>query len=225
MKLIIDSADTVALKHLLAYYPVSGVTTNPSILAAAGQAPFKVLHAIRDLLGPDKDLHVQVTAREASGMVDDAHRIVQELGEATFVKIPSVAEGFRAIKRLADEGIRITATAIYTPMQAYLAAEAGASYAAPYINRIDNMGMDGVATAQRTHTIFQANNLSCQVLAASFKNSQQVLDLCTSGIGAVTLVPSVLEGLVSNAAIDATLDAFTHDFEHLVGAGKTMATC
>lgn len=110
-------------------------------------------------------------------------------------------------------------------MQAYLAAEAGASYAAPYINRIDNMGMDGVATAQRTHTIFQANNLSCQVLAASFKNSQQVLDLCTSGIGAVTLVPSVLEGLVSNAAIDAALDAFTHDFEHLVGAGKTMATC
>ena len=124
---------------------------------------------------------------------------------------------------LAAEGIRTTATAIYTPMQAFLAAKAGASYAAPYINRIDNMGYDGVGVAMEIHDIFRANGLPCEVLAASFKNSQQILELARYGVGAVTAASSVIEGLVKNAAIDAAVDAFTADFEGLVGAGKTMA--
>ena len=108
-------------------------------------------------------------------------------------------------------------------MQAFLAAKAGASYAAPYINRIDNMGYDGVGVAMEIHDIFRANDLPCEVLAASFKNSQQILELARYGVGAVTAASSVIEGLVKNAAIDAAVDAFTADFEGLVGAGKTMA--
>lgn len=156
-------------------------------------------------------------------LVADGRRIVAELGAHTFPKVPSVPEGFKAIRMLAAEGIRTTATAIYTPMQAFLAAKAGASYAAPHINRIDNMGYDGVGVAMEIHDIFRANDLPCEVLAASFKNSQQILELARYGVGAVTAASSVIEGLVKNAAIDAAVDAFTADFEGLVGAGKTMA--
>lgn len=223
MKLIIDDADVTAIKRLVEYYPVDGVTTNPSILAASGRAPFEVLHEIRSIIGPERELHAQVVARDAAGMVADAHRIVEELGANTFPKVPSVPEGFKAMKELAAEGIHVTATAVYTPLQAFLAAKAGAAYAAPYVNRIDNMGFNGVAVAKQIHDIFRANDLPCEVLAASFKNSQQVLELALYGVGAVTAAASVIEDFAKNAAIDAAVDAFTADFEGLVGAGKTMA--
>lgn len=225
MKLIIDDADTKAIARLVEFYPIDGVTTNPSILAASGRAPFEVLGEIRSIIGDSRELHAQVIARDAEGMVADAHRIVSELGENTFPKIPSVPEGFKAMRILTAEGHKVTATAIYTPMQAFLAAKSGASYAAPYVNRIDNMGYDGVSVAKQIHDIFRANNLACEVLAASFKNSQQVLELTRYGIGAVTAAASVIENLVNNASINAATDAFIADFERLVGTGKTMKTC
>ena len=224
MKLIIDDANLAAIKKLYEYYPVEGVTTNPSILAKTGGEPFKVLKDIREFIGPEAELHVQVLARDAEGMIEDAHRIVEELGKNTYVKVPSVPEGFKAMKALHAEGIKITATAIYTPMQAYLAAKSGADYAAPYVNRIDNMGFDGVKVAKEIHDIFVLNgDTNCEVLAASFKNSQQVLELCAYGIGAATLAPDIIEGLVKNPAIDAAVEAFISDFEGLTSPGTTMS--
>ena len=225
MKLIIDDANVEKIKKIYEYYPVDGVTTNPSILAKSGRAPYEVLKEIRQIIGDEAQLHVQAVAATAEGMVEDAHRIVAELGQNTFVKIPSVPEGFKAMKLLKAEGIGITATAIYTPLQGFLAGKCGADYAAPYVNRIDNMGYNGVQVAQTIHDIFKKNNLSTQVLAASFKNSQQVLELCAYGIGAATIAPDVLEGLVKNPAITAAVADFTRDFEGLVGIGKTMSNC
>ena len=151
MKLIIDDAHIDLIKKIYEYYPVDGVTTNPSILAKSGRQPFEVLKEIRSFIGEEAELHVQVVAKDADGMVDDAHRIVKELGANTYVKVPSIPEGFKAMKALAKENINITATAIYTPMQAYLAAKCGASYAAPYVNRIDNMGFNGIQAVSYTH--------------------------------------------------------------------------
>ena len=225
MKLIIDDANVEKIKKIYEYYPVDGVTTNPSILAKSGRAPYEVLKEIRQIIGDEAQLHVQAVAATAEGMVEDAHRIVAELGQNTFVKIPSVPEGFKAMKLLKAEGIGITATAIYTPLQGFLAGKCGADYAAPYVNRIDNMGYNGVQVAQAIHDIFQKNNLPTQVLAASFKNSQQVLELCAYGIGAATIASDVLEGLVKNPAITAAVADFTRDFEGLVGIGKTMSSC
>ena len=224
MKLIIDDANLDAIKKLYEYYPVEGVTTNPSILAKTGGEPFEVLKAIREFIGDD-ELHVQVVAKDAEGMLQDAHRIIAELGEGTYVKVPSIPEGFKAMKMMHAEGIRITATAIYTPMQAYLAAKCGADYAAPYVNRIDNMGFDGIRVAKEIHDIFVLNgDTNCEVLAASFKNSQQVLELCAYGIGAATVAPDIMEGLVKNPAIDAAVEAFIKDFEGLTATGTTMNT-
>ncbi len=225
MKFIIDDANVEKIKEIYDYYAVDGVTTNPSILAKSGRNPYEVLKEIREFIGADAELHVQVVSKEANDMVKEAHRIVEELGSNTYVKVPSVPEGFKAMKMLHAEGISITATAIYTPMQAFLAAKCGASYAAPYINRIDNMGYDGIQIAKDIHDIFKKNGLKTEVLAASFKNSQQVLELCKYGLGAATIGTDVIDGLVKNASITAAIDAFVDDFENLCGEGKTMLNC
>ena len=156
-------------------------------------------------------------------MVKEAAVIRERLGENTFVKIPTTPQGLKAMKILSAQGVNITATAIYTPMQGFLAAKAGAKYAAPYVNRIDNMGYDGIKTAMDIHDIFENNGLNTEVLAASFKNSQQVLELCEYGIGASTIAPDIIEGLVKNQAITSAVDDFIKDFEALTGEGKTMS--
>jgi len=110
-------------------------------------------------------------------------------------------------------------------MQGYLAGKAGAKYAAPYVNRIDNLGADGIKTAKEIHDIYKNNNLNTEVLAASFKNSQQVLELCKYGIGAATISPDVIEGLIKNPTVDMAVKAFQDDFEKLCGQGKSMLNC
>ncbi len=225
MKLIIDDAHIELIKRVYEFYPVDGVTTNPTILAKSGRNPYEVLKEIREFIGEGAELHVQAVSKEAAGMVKEAERIVSELGKNTFVKIPSVPEGFKAMKMLQEEGISVTATAVYTPMQAFLAAKCGASYTAPYINRIDNMGYNGIQVAKNIHDIFRNNQFKTEVLAASFKNSQQLLELCEYGIGASTVAPDVIEGLVKNQAITAAVDEFIKDFEGLTGAGKDMSNC
>ena len=219
---MIDDAHLDKIKRIYKYYPVDGVTTNPSILAAIGRKPYEVLKEIREFIGAEAELHVPVIARTAEGMAEDARHIRLELGNNTFIKIPAIEEGFRAMQLLKAEGVNITATAIYTPMQAFLAAKAGASYAAPYINRIDNMGYDGVSVARHIHDIFKNNNLGASVIAASFKNSQQLLELAEYGIGAATASPDVICSLVKNDAITSAVNAFISDFEKLCGEGKTM---
>lgn len=223
MKLLIDDAHVDLIKELCQYYPIDGVTTNPTILAKCGHPPYEVLKEIRELIGEDADLHVQAVAGTPEGMLRDAHRIRAELGKNTLIKIPSVPAGFKAMQMLKAEGARVTATAIYTPMQAYLAAKSGADYAAPYINRIDNMGFNGIQTAKKIQDIFRNNGCQTQILAASFKNSQQVLELCEYGIGAAAVSPDVIKAFVKNMAIDAAVEAFVKDFEGLCGEGKTMA--
>lgn len=222
MLLCIDTADTAAIKRIYEYYPVDGVSTNPSILAKTGREPYEVLKEIRGIIGPEGELFVQAVSEKAEDMVEEAHRIVAELGDTTLVKIPCVPEGFKAMKMLKAEGIRFIGTAIYTAMQGFLAAKCGAEYVAPYINRIDNMGFDGVQVAMDIHDAIENSNYDSGLLAASFKNSQQVLELTRYGVKAVTVGPDVIDGLVKNAAIDAAVDAFNRDFEGLVGPGGSM---
>lgn len=116
---------------------------------------------------------------------------------------PRKAEGYPYSGGSRD---RVTATAIYTQMQAFLAAKSGAQYVAPYINRIDNLGSDGVRTAKEIHDMFRNYGFKTEVLAASFKNSRQVITLCEYGIGATTISPDVLDLLIKNDSVTAALN-------------------
>lgn len=225
MKFLIDDADIERIKYLYHYYPIDGVTTNPSILAKYGKSPYEALHAIRKFIGNKAELHVQVISTTAEEMVEEGRHIERILGNNTYIKIPTIAEGLRAMRILRGEGYHVTATAIYTPMQAYLAAKAGAEYAAPYVNRIDNLGGDGVATTKKMQDIYASNQLSTRILAAGFKNSQQVQELCEYGVSCLTIASDVIENLIKNANVTAAVEDFVSDFESLCGKGKTMLNC
>lgn len=220
MKLLIDDADITKIRRLYDLYPMDGVTTNPTILSKTGRNPKEVLDEIRSVIGNDL-LFVQAIPEDVQGMVEDAEAIVEAFGEDTVVKIPCVPEGFKAMKILKGKGITTCGTAVYTPMQAYLGAKAGASYVAPYVNRIDNMGYDGVEITKQIHEILVNNDMDCMVLAASFKNSQQVKELCAYGIGSATAAPDVIEGFVKNAAIDQAVADFRRDF-YTIDGEKSM---
>lgn len=225
MKLLLDDANIKNVEHIYEYYPIDGVTTNPSILAKCGRQPYEALRDIRAFIGEAAELHVQVLSERAEDILREADKIVHTLGEGTYVKIPTVPEGLKAMKKLASEGFFVTATTIYTPLQAYLAAKAGAKYAAPYVNRIDNLGANGVETIKMIQKIFEHHGLTTEVLAASFKNANQVQELCAAGIGAATLSPDVIENMIKNASVSTAVNDFIFDFEKLCGQGKTMLNC
>ena len=132
MKFCIDTGDVKKIREICEYYPVDGVSTNPSILAKTGRNPYEVLKEIREIIGQEGELFVQVISDKAEDMVEESKVIVRELGDQTLIKIPCVPEGFKAMKMLKKEGIRFIGTAIYTTMQGYLAAKCGAEYVAPY---------------------------------------------------------------------------------------------
>lgn len=225
MKLLVDDASIDKIKEIYDKYPMDGVTTNPSILAKGDKNPYAVLKEIRAFIGNKAELHVQVISDTAEKMVEEGHKIAEILGMNTYIKIPTIQEGLKAMRILSSEGYHVTATTIYTPIQAFLAAKAGADYAAPYLNRIDNLGADGVMVTKKIQDIYNRSDLKTKILAASFKNTLQVQELCEYGVGAATLTPDVIDNLIKNASVTSALDVFTQDFEKLCGEGKTMLDC
>jgi len=223
MMLFIDDARVAEIRRLCAIYPIDGVTTNPTLLERAGGDPVATLREIRDVIGPERLLFAQAIPTDAEGMIRDARALAGLLGPTTVVKLPAVPEGFKAMRALLGEGIAPCGTVVLTPMQAFLAAKAGAAYVAPYVNRVDDMGYDGVAVTRQTHDILALHRLPTRVLAASFRNTRQVLELCAHGIAAVTCAPSVIEAFAKSPAVDAAIDGFSRDFAALAGEGRSMA--
>lgn len=221
MLILIDDADVKAIEDVLTYLPVDGVTTNPTILASTGRDPLKVLREIRELLPAPSQLHVQLVSTTTKEMLEEAKVLTAELGNDVYVKVPVTRAGYAAIPQVCARGLRVTATGIHSAMQGFMAAKAGASYIAPYVNRMDNYGIDGVRVAQDIHKMLRAHNMQADVLAASFKNSEQVSELVRAGVGAITAAPDVLAHLVINPATDWAIADQNNDFAELVGGSHT----
>ena len=226
MKLYIDDVRMDTVKKVLEYYPVDGVTSNPTVLMKGGEDPTKVLPAMRRLIGQDRMLMSQVVSTTAEDMVREAHvlrdLIADEAGENYFVKLPANREGIKAIKRLAAEGeVRCNATGIYSVTQGFLAAEAGAKTCAPYINRMDNLGGDGLQVTRDIWDIIRANGYDMTIVPGSIKSVRQILECAKMGIAGVAIAADVFDQLLANPTVDAAVDAFNADFATLVGEGKT----
>ena len=214
MKLLIDDANIENIKYLYEYFPVSGVTTNPSILFKNKKDPLETLIGIREFIG-DGQLHIQVLSDNADDIVKEARLLKEKFGANTFIKIPTNKEGLKAMRLLENEKIKITATAIYSPTQAFLASLAGADYVAPYVNRIDNLGYDGIETTMRIQNILDETNPDTKVLAASFKNTSQVLKLAEYGIDSATCSYEVFEKFIDDSNINKAVADFTNDFNKM----------
>ena len=221
MLILIDHANVDAIAQTLTYLPIDGVTTNPTILFREGKEPLEVLHQIKEILPDGAQLHVQIVSERADDMVAEARALRGEIGGNLFIKLPVTREGFAAIPRIVREGMQVTATGIHSSMQGFMAAKAGARYVAPYVNRMDNYGIDGVRVASEIHRTLRSYGLGADVLAASFKNSEQVLELVRQGVGAITAAPDVLAALIKNPATDAAIADQNRDFAYLIGERRT----
>jgi len=196
MQFIIDTANLEAIKKANEFFPIDGVTTNPSIISKEHTDFVKLIKDIRAIIGPDKMLHVQTTATKAEDMLKEGKLIKETVGGDFYLKVPIGAEGLKATRLLKEAGIKVTMTAIFTPQQALLAAKAGADYVAPYVNRLDNICADGVGVVSDIVDIFAMFDLPCKVLAASFKSVEQVHKVALAGGHAVTINYDLFELLI-----------------------------
>lgn len=217
MKLILDTADLKEIRYFNTYYPIVGVTTNPTILSREGGDVLALLRAIRNEIGSQKELHVQVMENTYDRMVEEAKAIVELLGENTFVKIPATDEGLRATAELSAQGYGITVTAILTAAQAMLASNAGAAYVAPYVSRLENICDDGVGAVADIAQIFAISGTDTEILAASFKTAKEVLDVAVAGSHAATVAPDVMHKLLAHPTTDTSVAGFSADWHRAFG--------
>ncbi|MBQ9778005.1 MAG: fructose-6-phosphate aldolase [Clostridia bacterium] len=217
MRLLLDTANLDDIRYFHKYYPIVGVTTNPTILAREGGDPIAHLKAIREIIGEDKELHLQVTETEYDRILTEAMALVKMLGKNTFIKIPATDVGLKATHYLSDMGYRITVTAVLSATQAMLAANSGASYVAPYISRLENICDDGVGCAADIVKIFAAGNSNTQVLAASFKTAKEVLDVAVIGCHAATVSSDILRKMLAHTTTNSSIADFEADWKRAFG--------
>lgn len=217
MEYILDTADIAAIRHCNEFYPLSGVTTNPSIIAKEKRDFWQIVDEIRAIIGPDKLFFAQTVQTEAEKIVEEAKLMNERSGGAFCVKIPIGEEGLKATMALKKLGIKVLMTAIFTPAQALMAAKAGADYVAPYVNRLDSITGDGCAVVAEIVEQFALYGLPCKVLAASFKNAQQVHNCASVGCQCVTVTADIMKALISHPMTDAALTGFARDWNAAYG--------
>ncbi|WP_297203446.1 fructose-6-phosphate aldolase [uncultured Pluralibacter sp.] len=207
MELYLDTSDVAAVRRLARIFPLAGVTTNPSIVAAGGQPLDALLPALKEALGGRGRLFAQVLARSVDEMVAEA-RLLRGMVADIVVKVPVTAEGLAAIKLLKAEGIPTLGTAVYGAAQGLMSALAGAEYVAPYVNRIDAQGGSGIRSVEELQQLLALHAPQAKVLAASFKTPRQALDCLLAGCQAITLPVDVAEQMIASPAVDAAVDKF-----------------
>ncbi len=217
MKYILDTANLEDIKHANEFYPICGVTTNPSLVAKEKKDFLELIKTIRSIIGEEKMLHVQTTATKAEDMVKEAKMLKETVGGEFYVKIPIGEEGLKATQMLKKEGIGVTMTAIFTPQQALIAAKAGANFVAPYVNRLDNISADGVQVVADIVHMFDTFGLDCEVLAASFKNTMQLHNVALVGGHSATISMDILKAAISHPMTDAAIAGFEKDWKNTYG--------
>ncbi|MDA3853286.1 MAG: fructose-6-phosphate aldolase [Bacteroidales bacterium] len=212
MKYFADTGKIAELEHLYSYFPVCGVTTNPSIIAQTGLSLSKAIDGILKIIGDDA-IHIQVSSERAEHMIVEAKKYKEyfNLGENYYTKIPVTEQGIKAIKMAKDAGMKVTATAIFTQQQAIVASVAGADYVAPYVSRLDNISSHGIVVVSSIVSCLKLGGLSTEVLAASFKTVDQVYRVSECGAQSATLSYEILEALRKHPMTDISMEQFMKD--------------
>lgn len=221
MEFIIDTVDLEEIKDAIDHMPITGVTSNPSIVKATSPKNFfEHMKEVRKIIGKDRSLHVQVISKDCDEIVKEGHRILEEIDDQVYIKVPVSYEGIKAIKILKSEGLNVTATAVYDLMQAYMALAAKADYIAPYVNRIGNLGSDPYELINELSNRIVMDNYECKILAASFKGLQQIRDAFNAGAQSVTAPVAVLKQIFANPNIEKAVNDFNNDWYDVYGKGK-----
>jgi len=210
MEFFADIADVAQIKEVQSWLPLDGVTTNPTIVAREKKELFKL---VEELLAACRGLvHVQTLAHSTEEIVAEAKRLLAVDPKRIIPKIPVTQAGLGAVLRLSEEGIRTTVTGVVTVAQGLLAAKAGATYVAPYVNWVDNIEHSGAEVVAELLEAFAAFDLEAKVLAASVKNSRQFRDLVALGCHAVTMPPETYAMVLDHPLTERALEAFENNW-------------
>lgn len=213
MKIYIDTANIQDIKNAHAYGVLSGVTTNPTIIAREGREFVEVIKEISEII-TEGEIFAEVTALDAEGMVAEARELVK-LSDTIVIKIPMIAEGLKAISILSKEGIRTNCTLIFSAGQALLAARAGANFVSPFVGRLDDIGTVGVDLISSIAEIYAIHSIDTKIIAASTRSPLHAIDCALAGADYATLPPKVIEQLIDHPLTTKGLDQFMKDWEDL----------
>ena len=219
MEFLLDTANLETIRKYNEIYNITGVTTNPVIISRESCEFFPRLLAIREIIG-DKQLHVQVTASSMEEMLMEAEAIGRRIDKNVYIKVPANEEGIKTMKALKAAGYNVTATIIYTVQQAIMSANVGADYAAPYFNHICNNTYDAVQVIGDMAKMLKMYNKPTKLLAASFRNTNQILQALSAGAEAVTVAPELYATMLENPFVNATMQKFTAAWDGLYGNKK-----
>jgi transaldolase len=212
MKFFIDTANLAQIKEAADLGVLDGVTTNPSLMAKEGikgdAAVLEHYKKICDLV--DGDISAEVISTDYEGMIKEGKQLAA-LHKNIVVKVPMIKDGIKAIKYFSDNGIRTNCTLIFSSGQALLAAKAGATYVSPFIGRLDDISQDGLALIEEIRLIFDNYNYPTEILAASVRHTQHLLQCAQIGADVVTCPLNVITSLLKHPLTDSGLQQFLAD--------------
>lgn len=210
MKFFIDTANIQEIKEGINLGMVDGVTTNPSLIAREKKSFEEIVKEILEVV--DGPVSLEAISLDARGMVREGKKLAK-LGENAVIKIPLTTEGLKATRILATEGIRVNQTLIFSPLQALLAAKAGAAYVSPFVGRLDDVSHDGMEIVDQILTIFDNYGFETEVIVASVRHPRHVLEAALMGADIATIPFKVIAQLAKHPLTDQGIETFLTDWK------------
>jgi len=210
MKIFVDTANIKEIEELVSWGIIEGATTNPTLISREEGDPKEIIKKICELVkGP---VSAEVVSQDAEGMIKEARELAK-IDEHVVIKIPMTIEGLKAIKVLSQEGISCNTTLVFTPLQALLAAKAGARYVSPFVGRLDDVSSYGMRLIEDILTIFDNYGFNTEVIVASIRHPMHVLEAALMGAHIATVPPKVIRQLVNHPLTDIGIERFLKDWE------------
>jgi len=210
MKFFIDTANIGEIREGIDLGMVDGVTTNPSLIAKEKKSFEEVISEI--LAAVDGPVSLEVLSLEAAGMVEEGRKLAA-LGKNVVIKAPLTTEGLKATRIFAAEGIAVNQTLIFSPLQALMAAKAGAAYVSPFVGRLDDISHDGMEIVDQILTVFQNYGLETEVIVASVRHPRHVLEAALMGAHIATIPFKVINQMANHPLTDKGVETFLSDWK------------
>ncbi len=211
MKFFIDTADVAEIRAAHEMGLVDGVTTNPSLIAKSGREFKEVIAEITSIV--DGPISAEVIALDAPGMVREGQELAKINPKNIVIKVPMTAEGLKATSIFTAEGIKTNVTLVFSPLQALLAAKAGATYVSPFVGRLDDVGHDGMEGVEQIRTIFDNYGYGTEIIVASVRSPLHVLNAALIGADICTIPYPVITQLAKHPLTDVGVEKFLADWK------------
>lgn len=217
MKIFIDTANVEEIREASKLGVLAGVTTNPSLIAKEGRDLKEVVEEICSIV--DGPISAEVISLESDKMVEEARELVK-LHENIVIKIPMCTEGLKAVSVISKEGIKTNVTLIFSPLQALLAARAGATFVSPFLGRLDDIGNPGIDLIKQIVAVFNVHGIKTEIISASVRHPMHVLDVAMAGSHIATIPYKVILQMTKHALTDQGIEKFLADYDKAFGDKK-----